>query len=392
MSRRILFVDDEMDVLDGLRRLLRKHRREWQMEFVTSGAEALKTLEIKPFDVIVTDMKMPGMNGADLLAEVAAQHPEITRVVLSGQTDEKELFLSAASAHQYLAKPCSPDRLEHVIDSATHIQAYLSDPELLAMVASMAALPSFPAISASIMREMESDSPSIARVAEIARRDIAVSAKLLQLVNSPFFGLAREITDVSEAVTLLGTERVFALVTAMKLFTHVPANAGIAFDGMWQQSLQVALWSEQIGRALDVGRTSTSAAYMGGLLSLTGRLIYATHYPDRYLRAASNESQISDDDSEIEEFGATAPQLGAYVLGLWGLPGVIVESAGFHRRPSAIGDVGRPSAITAVHVASALSRSLLTNTEPAFDHEHLDAVGIDDRMDELTTICLEAVE
>ncbi|MEO7650489.1 MAG: response regulator, partial [Bryobacteraceae bacterium] len=104
--KQLLFVDDEPKVLEGLKRSLRPMREDWNMSFVTSGAEALQTLEQAPFDVIVSDMRMPVMDGAQLLNEVRQRFPQVVRIVLSGQSDKELIYQSIAATHQYLDKPC----------------------------------------------------------------------------------------------------------------------------------------------------------------------------------------------------------------------------------------------------------------------------------------------
>lgn len=390
MRSRLLFVDDEPQVLQGLRRMLRRHRDEWEMVFVGGGQEALDALAASPFDVLVTDMKMPGVGGVELLRAAAENYPSVARVVLSGQTDEEDLMLSSISAHQYLAKPCAVEALESVIERASAIRDFVTDEALLALVTSLTTLPSFPAISASIAQEVHGDDPSMQRVGDIVSRDIALAAKLLQLVNSSFFGLAREISDVREAVNLLGSNRVLALCTGMNLFSQVThETGGVSFDGLWQRSVTVASWAQAFAKTCGLDKEAVTAAYLGGLLSVTGNLILASNLPSRYMRATINDAQLSTDTSELAEFGATFPQVGAYVLGLWGLPSAAVEAVGFHRAPSDFDSGGEPSALTAVHVAAALIHAVLSDTEATYDLDHLAATGVDAHLDDWAQACLE---
>ncbi|HOT51753.1 MAG TPA: response regulator, partial [Candidatus Hydrogenedentes bacterium] len=122
----ILFVDDEPNVLDGLRRMLFPMQREWEMAFARSGAQALEQLEARHFDVVVTDMRMPGMDGSRLLAEVKKRHPDTLRFVLSGQSDSETLYRSVGEAHQFLSKPCKPALLKECVDRAFALRELLS--------------------------------------------------------------------------------------------------------------------------------------------------------------------------------------------------------------------------------------------------------------------------
>lgn len=107
MSRkRVLFVDDEQEVLEGLRNLLRRNRHEWDMVFALGGYEALAELSRGTVDVVVTDMRMPGMDGAQLLAQVKTVSPSTARLVLSGHAEKEAILRALPVAHQFLSKPC----------------------------------------------------------------------------------------------------------------------------------------------------------------------------------------------------------------------------------------------------------------------------------------------
>src|SRR6188768_1707511 len=111
----VLFVDDDLNVLSGLKRMLRSLRHEWAMEFVNSGDAALAFMAEHPIDVVVSDMRMPGMDGAELLREVSARHPGVIRIVLSGESNQESLMKVAGIAHQYLSKPCDTDTLKATV-------------------------------------------------------------------------------------------------------------------------------------------------------------------------------------------------------------------------------------------------------------------------------------
>ena len=103
---RILFVDDEPLVLQGLQRMLRPMRNEWEMAFVESGRRALEEMATLPFQVVVSDMRMPGMNGAQFLSHVQELYPRTVRLILSGHADKDLIMKCVGTAHQFLAKPC----------------------------------------------------------------------------------------------------------------------------------------------------------------------------------------------------------------------------------------------------------------------------------------------
>ena len=112
MNKRILFVDDEPMILQGIQHSLRGMRAEWEVALANSGAEALETMAQAPFDVVITDMRMPGMDGAQLLDLVKVKFPRTVRIILSGQSDRETILRSVGPSHQYLSKPCDLDELK----------------------------------------------------------------------------------------------------------------------------------------------------------------------------------------------------------------------------------------------------------------------------------------
>ncbi len=106
-----MFVDDEPRVLEGLKRMLRPKRNEWQMTFVGSAQAALDALKAEPCEVVVTDMRMPGMNGAELLEVVQREYPDTIRLILSGQAETESVMKALGVSHQFLSKPCDAEIL-----------------------------------------------------------------------------------------------------------------------------------------------------------------------------------------------------------------------------------------------------------------------------------------
>lgn len=381
---RILFVDDESQILSGLRRMLAPRRNEWDMVFVESGAAALEELGGSSFDVVITDMRMPGMSGAELLAQVATRHPGAARIILSGAASESDMLLSAESAHQYLSKPCERDRLEDVIERALMLKRQLEPAELVELVSIPNRLPAFPGTTARLVEEAQSDDPSLERLAAIAAEDAALSAKLLQLVNSSFFGLAREVTDPREAAKLLGSSRIVSLSLGSGLYSQIPPEAhDYSFERLWARSIAVASGAERIGKSLGANREIQGLCYMTGLLSVTGTLVLASKTTARYLAIADPVTQIAAEADVAAAFGATAAQLGAYILGLWGLPATVVEAVAFHRTPSSLGPGPGRDPLTAVHVAATAVEAAATGADVQLDEAFLSDQGIIERVPEL---------
>ena len=210
--KRVLFVDDEQKVLDGLKRMLYPIRNEWRMAFVNSGREALELLDHSDYDVLVTDLRMPEMSGHELLARVASLHPQVVRMVLSGTADQEIALRSATLAHQYLVKPCDATTLRATVGRAFSIRAVLDDPAVKQLISGLNTLPSVPSVYLRLMEVLRSLDVSPKKVAEVVSQDISMTAKVLQMVNSALFGIQRQITDPTQAVVYLGSEMVRQLV------------------------------------------------------------------------------------------------------------------------------------------------------------------------------------
>src|SRR5690349_10352704 len=207
-------------MLEGLKRMLYPLRREWEMVFVTEATEALRRLQEDAFDVLVTDLRMPHMSGAELLENVKRAHPQIVRIVLSGTVDQEFTLRSVALAHQYLSKPCDPDVLRVTVERAFFLRDVLEEPGLKRLVASVQSLPSAPSMYLRLVEALRSPHASAAMIGAIVAQDSSMTAKILQLVNSAFFGVRRRITNPAEAVVYLGVETIRSLALTASVFTQ----------------------------------------------------------------------------------------------------------------------------------------------------------------------------
>src|SRR5208337_2001432 len=216
--RRVLFVDDEPRILEGLRRMLRPQRHEWEMAFAPGGEAALALMEASPFDVIVSDMRMAGMDGATLLCRVRELYPQMVRIVLSGHTELSTALRVVPVAHQFLAKPCDAEMLRVAIERACHLKALLHDDSIRRTVGALCELPSLPRTYHALTLALADPDTSIQRIAGIVELDVGISTKVLQLVNSAFFGIARSITNIQNAVSYLGISTLKSLVLSVEVF------------------------------------------------------------------------------------------------------------------------------------------------------------------------------
>jgi HD-like signal output (HDOD) protein/CheY-like chemotaxis protein len=378
---RILFVDDEPMLLDAMRRLLRAKRPAWEVACASSGQRALALLDAGSFDVVVSDMRMPGLDGASLLKLVRERQPQAVRIVLSGFADEEASFRAAGVAHQCVAKPCSIASLEEVIQQAEALHLVLRDPGLRAVLGSVDSLPAAPTIYRKLTELLDHPEMPIHATARVVSQDRAIASKLLQLVNSAFFGVPHGVSDLGGAVRLLGLRTVHGLVVGyevIRTFAGDSDPAGLSVAHYQRHALSVA----NLARRLAPGDGAESA-FVAGLLHDTGKLVLATRLPSVLAadRARAKAEGVPTYVIERRRHGYTHAEIGAYLLALWGLPGGVVEAVAHHHTPSGTAPGGELDLPGLIHVADALVHEA-GNPEAAsrLDPAYVDAAGLAGRL------------
>ena len=375
----ILFVDEEKFVLKALQRSFRKMRQEWDMRFAGHPAEALQTLQNAPVDVIVTETVFTDQNGIDFLQAVREHHPQSVRIILSGYADRNVVLQSVDLAHQYLSKPCEDDALKATITRAFMMKALLDNSAIKQVVSKIDSLPSVPALYLELVEELKSEEASIAKIGEIISKDMGLTVKILKLVNSSFFGLPQRITNPAKAVSLLGMDIVKAIVLASGTFDNFKKLkfTGFSMDQMWQHAFLCAAFSKIIAQACGLERKEIDMAFMAGLLHDLGVLLIATHLPDEFTRILQHmhQHQTAMDVAEIQVIQTTHAAIGAYLLGLWGLPDAIIESAAYHHTPGAR-PLKKLDVPVIIHVANALANAGPALNSPNAIVDTLDYVSL----------------
>ena len=359
---RVLFVDDEPRVLEAIERTLFQLDLDWDVHFAEGGPAALLELEQARFDVIVSDMRMPGMDGAALLTHVCEKYPHVARIVLSGQTDEAAAFRVVRVAHQFLAKPCGSETLRQVIERTRELRSWLSEERLQAAVGRIDCLPSTPRLFGELSRALDDEAASADTVAAIVRQDPAMSSKVLQVVNSAFFSSSGSpVSDVRTAVVRLGMKTIRNLVLAIGAFDALSKQSkrsNTALEALQKRSLAIG----QLAGRIAQGIADADAAFMAGLVCDVGELIPTT------VPEPGPDGLVSS--MRCPEEAVTHAEVGAFLLGLWGLPSPIVEAVANHHSPlrNAHDRLGVSQIVW-------LAACLVQGTEP--DPEYLKRIGAD---------------
>ncbi len=402
--RKILFVDDDPKDIKWLKKILESMSHEWEMKFAASGKEALNFMAKSPFDAVVSDMRMPEMNGVELLGIITEHYPETVCIIHSELSDKKTVLRSVKTTHQFLMKPCSAETLKYIIERTCKLQDLLRSETLRNMVAGIKKLPSLPQLYNLIVAEMQSKEPSLKKVGHIISQDVSMSAKILQLVNSNFYGLPRTITDPQQATVYLGVDTLKALVLSIHVFSSFTEDAELcrfSLADMQKHSIMVGRLAKDIVSVEKSDREVAEEAMIAGILHDIGKLILLK-IPRQYekVEAFIEKSGCDRVEAEYAVMKTSHAELGAYLLGLWGIPDNVIEPVAFHHNPSKLlenmfmsnktpseisGKAKGFTALTAVHMANSLlmqENYSGTTDYPYVDMLYLRTLNLTDKLPE----------
>jgi len=388
MKKRILFVETNPLLLQVYAAMLNDERAIWEVATASDAREALNLMENGPFDVVVSDMRLNGTSGIELITQIQDKYPKCSRIVLAGYSDQEEFARSLDATHQFLAKPFDVKALKGTLARIGGLDVFLKEEKLRALASRMKALPSFPSLYVEIMKELNSPEPSIENIAGVMTLDPSMTAKMLQVVNSAVFGLARQISSPFEAVQYLGMGMVRSLALSAHVFARFEHTdlKGLPVRDLWEHSMRSALAARTIMRCENADAADADAAYTAAMLHDVGKLMLADNLPREYQQALSLavEKKIPVHEAELAVFGATHAGAAAYLLGLWGLPAPIVEAVAFHHTPGHSSARGF-SPLAAVHAADVLEHELSKTKSPIREAEmdlvFLASIGKKDRIE-----------
>lgn len=399
MKKRIMFVDDESNILQGLERMLRAQRNEWDMAFAESGMQALEMMAQEPFDAVISDMRMPCMDGAQLLGEVKERYPHTVRFILSGYSDQELVMRSVGPSHQYLSKPCEPEVLKTTLADTFALRELLTSESIRTLVAGMTSLPSLPGVYSSVVEKLQSKNASIHDIGKLIEQDPGMTTKVLQLVNSAYFGLGRNIASPGEAAIYLGVEILKGLILCEGVFSQFDEKVvkRASLEAVRNRSIRVAASARKIARAEGASNVVADQAFLGGLLHDIGELIIAANSLDDYLHVCelAKQDELDIYKAEMQILGTTHAEVGAYLLGLWGIDDDVVASVAYHHNPSNFPNQ-QFTALTAVYVASSCLSAHSDASETGIfsdeDIAYLDSIGLADRLPVWQQLCSEPEE
>ena len=350
MKNTILFVDDEHQILKAINRMFID--TEYRIFLAESGEEALKVLKQEEIDMIISDIRMPNMDGYQLLKKVKEKHPLVLRIILSGYAQEN-LVLKALQnnlAKLYLLKPWDNRKFIEVINQIFEVEAIIKNDTVLAVINNLDEIPTIPALYNRLCSLIDKDA-DIKAITGVIEEDPAVTSKILHIANSAFYGA--KTGSIQQAILYLGLANIKSIVLSTSVFNSLKLNS-LLFDKslLWNHSCicnkMVSLFYKEL-----LGNNLPDTYMSAGLLHDIGKIVLINNFTDKY----RNVLEIMNDhrgtyitEAEKKIMGISHQEIGGYLLNWWELPLPIVEAALFHHNPLEEGIVNK-ELVCAVHIA-----------------------------------------
>ena len=394
--KKILFVDDEPAVLAGLEDLLHGFTHCWDMKFICGGEDAISAMNQADYDVVVSDIRMPGVDGLEVLEHAKDNHPTATRIALTGYTDDKSTIKLTRLAQRYLRKPCSMEDLDEAISRDCGLIEAFDNAVVKELAGKAGRLPGTSSSHNDLLELLDTNNSSVKEITNIVEKDVALTAKVLQLVNSSFFRRQRSIDSASEAVSYLGADTLRSLVLANQMFEMTKGLPKLlGFDPALLQGHCVL--TSTIARELVPDNEQSATAFTAGLLHDVGKIIIALEKPELIPALVGDtnghENSWVNQESERDILGCTHAELGGCFLNIWGLPTPIVEAVTFHDNPACVFSK-QFDAVGIVHVSNYLAHWSVDSTDDMRIHTKLNRDYLENKgvIEQLGTWQTQAVD
>ena len=323
--KRILFVDDEPALLAALSNLMRRDRHRWDLVFALGGAEALRELDQGSFDIVLTDMRMPEVDGLAVLTAVKERSPRTIRIILSGYAESAAVMQALPLVHQFLSKPCDAKTLRSTIERCGGDARLPNDKTLTGLIGSLPCLPSVPELLEQLRAATRDPDVTIDALIAICEQDPALAAKVLQIANTTHFrGDDRPTSSIKIAVAMLGIEVMKSLANSEMVGIPTSSVCQALIGSIQHDAVEAA----QQARLAVSDPAQGDDAYAAALLNSIGRLVLAHELADAYMpvveRARSTGTPLWECERDL--LGVSHPAVGAHLLGMWALPAELVEA------------------------------------------------------------------
>ncbi len=357
MARAVLFVVDDPHLQRLIRQVMESLEEDWSAQYSRGGPEALRRLEEGSWDVLVVDIALKTHFCEELLLTARQRQPTAARIVLVGAQEQQHLLRILPLAQRILGKPCDPAELYAALQRTQSLRELLRSEPLARLIGRMQQIPTLSTLYARIVEEFYKPDYSLAKVGELVSQDLGIAARLLQVANSALIGLRRPATTPAQAVRVLGGEWTRNLVLAADLFSRYKPQdlKPFSIDALWEHSQAVAHLAARIAQREHYGERIVRDAAVAGLFHDIGQLVLVHQLPDTYRQVLDCARREQRPLAEVEQeiLGATHAEVGAYLLGMWGLSDTLIEAVAWHHQPLACPGT-TTDALTVVHAAEAI--------------------------------------
>ena len=392
--QRILFVEDNDMLRQFYGMMMPKNTGQWETALAANGEAALAVLAQSPFDVLITDFHMPGINGAELVRRCRTLYPQMSRIIISGIGNQKDVADALGETHQFLAKPFDVRTLKATLTRIHSLDKYLSDEKLRALVGRIKALPSFPAVYLEVMKLINAPATTIGDIAEAVAQDPSLTVKMFQVVNSAANGLHDPVHSPFEAVQRVGMSTVRSIALSAHVFEKYekPPLKNFSTSRLWEHLMATAMLAKKIMELEGGSDADIEDAYTAGMLHDLGKLMLADSVPQEFQQAVqlSLSAGIPLHEAEQQVLAANHAGVAAYLLGLWGLSAPIVEAVALHHTPEKT-DLLEPSPLTAVHAANALLTQEPADGLKKLNLDYLEKIGMAERVEDWRHLAAQLV-
>ncbi len=399
LTYNILFVDDEIRIIRGIKRMMFDMQSDWEMFFVTSGQEALEIFEREKIDVIVSDMRMPGMDGGELLSKIMDISPETIRIILSGFSEQEATLRTVKVAQQFISKPANGEILVSTVQRALDLRRLLRNESLERVIAGTENIFTNSKVHMDIIKELQRPDCSMTKLAELVSQDVIIVANILKMVNSAFFGLPKKIVNIQQAVSYLGINTILALFLHSELFSkaNIRNDKIFSIDSFNEHSMKVAAFAKEIYVSYTGSSILADDIVIAGILHDIGKLLLLTipgYYKNKNDENVTRVYRKPEDEYTI--LNSSHSEVGAYLLGLWGFKDNIVEAVAYHHNPSKMFGKKEFNMVSAIHIAEALimNRNNLNydDGENNLDMDYIKEIGVEDKIEKWERYFREYIE
>lgn len=382
MKAKILFIDDQENILQSLKLSLRGKRTEWDMSFAQSGQEALSMFQQIWPDVVVTDMRMPNMDGGVVLKNIQKLKPDVGKIILSGYSDKETVFKNIQHANEYLSKPCKTSDLVEAINNTLKSNVMIENETIKKIVSEIETIPSSPEAYNNLISLLSKDDTTPEEIGKVISQDIALSTILMRIANCAFFNFPTPAQNITHAVKMMGQQTLLNITKASHLFENIGSleNPRFSINMLWDHSLRVAQFAKTIAYDAGLSESLHNDCFMAAMFHDIGKFIIASRMEREFSEIITlvEEEQCPVYSAERQILGTTHADIGAYLLARWGFSHSQISIIRTHHDESVV-TAATPTPQMVLFIANCMDHELV-HLRNRFNRNSFDFIAKSDSM------------